>query len=224
VRNTIWETRLPGRIGVEAAAALVERLPRFLYTDLLVAVWAGRPARDAWAWLLATIWKIDARKVVAAAADRETLARWFQFADYATITQPWLKAAIDMDGMPGELVVYRGGRGSPERLAQGCSWTPSIGIAAFYAVSRWQAWAQEGEPVVVRRLVPRDLVLARWRLCDLEVIVAEPGPWSLHATGAEVETLETASLPERQAADAEVARTVEGFDVSAAWESWLTAT
>lgn len=210
----------PGRGGVEAAHTLLQVVQPHRHGEMLVALWAHRPARLPWAYALTTAWRASSRGVYRAMREREQAVAWFRHADCGEPLPPFFNSMWRTRAeMPARLTLWRGGKGEADHLASGLSWTPSRSMACWYAL-RW-AKRHGGEPVVLGCRVSQAAVLWQWKATDLETLIERPRAWrvalsdpaAIRAAAAPAEvTWQTALEDARR----QIAAGVQGDP----WEGW----
>jgi hypothetical protein len=74
------------------------------------------------------------------------------------------------------------------------SWSPARKLAGYYAYNAWLVWERVGEPVLLRREITRDQVLAYFSNPGGEAVVRGDGSWVLDTTDAgEIAALATSA-------------------------------
>ena len=78
------------------------------------------------------------------------------------------------DGLPDTVTVWRGVQGMTVAQARrGDSWSLNRGAACMYALHWWRQFGHSGQPLVLRRCVPRRKILYYWVGNPVREIVAE---------------------------------------------------
>jgi hypothetical protein len=210
--------RTPSRDAVRYAANFARDDPRLtpLLCAELVEIGAYRPALQM---ALGLGWVTSSLAIRRAAGDR--LVDWFRLADFSRVEVPLLRRVVRTK-LPPALACWRGGRCSPEELAQGWSWTTDRRIAGEYCIQHtgYDPWAW---PVLVRRGVRREDVLIAFKgsVHDGEVVaVPRPGDTKIDgATTAEIMALCRSSLP-RHAEKGKRVREWAATTDDQFWQGW----
>jgi hypothetical protein len=177
--------------GFRCAVSMLQRLPRHRHGCVLQAIRELECHPWVFQMSLTLAWRAGGgcRVVAHAAGTRENLVEWFKYARFDWPGDAML-AEVITSYVPKETVLYRGGRGDPGKLAQEYSWTPLKPIAALFGCANPDPHPDnDGAPVIVRRVVPREHVAVAWVVHNQEHVVLHEGPY-------EVETVDPDELAE----------------------------
>ncbi len=111
----------------------------------------------------------------------------FRYADYGDVTLPWMRGWSGLHLLPSRaFLLWRGGRGAPAEIANSnMSWSLSRPAAAWFALLTVRSPDDAlRPPVLLRRRATRDQALAYFATREREVVMPDPGPYTLETPGS----------------------------------------